>query len=153
MNDYRLAEDTLMRGLEIALKSEDLYRQSDFYNSLALLFLLQAKLEEAEPYIVNAIEVDSKVQKSVWVSMLTYANFLYYDKKIEDCLPIVAVLHQHIDSYGAGEAIVNQYFLQPLIYRVQQLVGDDAWQKALELASETSIDEAFETIVQQVNGD
>ena len=150
MNDYAGAEDILKRGLELTVQSDDLYRMSDSCSYLVLLYLLQNRLAEAKPYLRQAIEIDAKVRKPRWLSIVAYANYLFYDKRFSDCLSLASVLHHHVDSYGTNFRLVSQYFARPLIYRIQQNQGDTAWQTALDDTSEIGIDEVFQMIVEHM---
>ncbi len=150
MNDYASAEDILQRGLQLTIQSDDLYHMPDLYSYLSLLYLLQNRVAEAKPYLRQAIKIDAKVRKSHWLSIVAYANYLFYDKRYDECLSLASILHQHIDTYGANFRLASGYFVNPLIYRIQQNQGDAAWQAALEAASKTSIDAAFQTIVEAI---
>lgn len=151
MNEFVRAREFLERGLQIALDTGNLSYLADFYNYLALLFILQDSLQQAESYVIKAIQINAKVIKSVWLSFVSYANYLDLQRRFDDCLPLAIHLYRHVDSYGAGYEIVNRYFVQPLIYRMQQHIGNVAWQVALEAAEGVTVEQLFGEIVDKLS--
>ncbi len=52
--------------------------------------------------------------------------------------------------YIGSNLIINNYFLQPLVYRVQQHIGDEAWQRTLAAVSGIALEQAFQEIANEL---
>ena len=150
MMDYERAQARLEQSLQVHRAIKDYKGIIDIYGFLGQLYLLQKNLNDARLSILSGIEVGMKEHSSSAMLLIAYANYLWH-KRDRKSLPIIATLaQQNLNTYSGSQAIVDNYFLQPLIYRVQQHVGDGAWQQALTQTADTTIEQAFEQIVQEI---
>lgn len=148
IGEYRQAQAILERGLQIALNIKSHNYIVIFHAYIGLLFLIQKEVQKAKPYIINALLTDTIISRSPWVSILAYANLLWHENDFDACIAVTAILFRYMKDVGGS--YVNKYFLEPLIYRVQQHIGDDAWQDALDTASEKTIEQVFQGIVNRL---
>lgn len=148
MTAYHQAQAVLEQGLEIALSIKRYAYIVRLNSYIGLLFLLQKQVQKAKPYIVNALLIDITTIHPPWASIITYANFLWYDNDFDSCLPITAILFRHMNDIN--EPLVNKYFLEPLIYRVRQHIDDDAWQETLHLTKEVTIEQLLQDVVNEI---
>ncbi len=148
-DDYDQAHTLLEQGLEIACEVEENLLIVDYYSYLGLLYLVQGDIHKAKPYIVNAIETDMNTSVPGWLSIVSYANYLWYAGEFDECLRITAVLSLNQESYK-GEVQVTKYFLEPLVARLTGAVGDISWKKAVEAASDMTVEALFQGIVSDI---
>ena len=148
IGEHRQAQAVLERGLEIALNIKS-YNYIVIFNAyIGLLFLIQKEVKKAKPYIVSALLTDTTINRPPWVSILAYANLLWHENDLDACVAVTVILFRHMEDVSGG--YVNKYFLEPLIYRVQQHIEDDIWQDALDTASEKTIEQVFQSIVKEI---
>lgn len=147
MAEYSQAQAVLEQGLELALNLKSYSLIISFYSYIGLLFLVQKQVQKAEPYIVKAIETDTMTSQPPWLSIVTYANLLWYENDINACLPVLAILFHHRNTSTSQDAGVIKYFLEPLIYRVQKQIGETAWQNTLEDARNITLEQIFRQII------
>lgn len=149
VGEYAQAQAVLERGLEIALNIKSYNYIVIFYAYIGLLFLIRKEVQKAKPYIINALLKDTTISRSPWVSILAYANLLWHENDFDACIAVTATLFRYRKDVGEGH-VVNKYFLEPLIYRVQQHIEDDIWHDALDTASEKTIEQVFQSIVEEI---
>lgn len=148
MTEYRQAQTVLEQGLEIALsikKHSYLVRLNSY---IGLYYLVQKQAQKAKHYILKALLTDTMTIQSPWVSIIAYANFLWYEDDFDFCLPVTVILFRYMNT--VNEPVVNKYFLEPLIYRVQQEIGSDAWQHALDVTKDVTIEQQFQVIINEI---
>jgi len=150
MMDIDQAQATFERSLQVHIATKDYRGTIDIYGFLCQLHLLQKNLTDARQSILKGFEVAKTHNSQPSILIIAYANYLWYSDELDKCMPIVATLAQQpLNTYSTSDTTVHNYFLQPLIYRIQQSIGDKAWQHALNLASAKTIVQVFQDIVDE----
>ena len=145
--DYTKARKTLEMSLQLAIDLEENDRIEHSHAYLALLYLTQGQIEESKPHIRQAVEVNYNSEFDPRISVTAYANYLWYRGQYDDCVSIVAVLSHELGESDYGYTFSNQYFLRPLIYRMKEKIGEEAWQDAVATAADITIQQVFQKIV------
>jgi len=151
MMEFERAQVKLERSLQVCRAIKEYQGMVEIYGHLGQLYLLQKNLSDARLSISKGIEVGMKENSWPSILIIAYANYLWHKRDPKN-LPIIATLaqqEQKINTYSISHSIVNKYFLQPLIFRVQQHISDEAWQHALTQTANITIEQAFERIVQE----
>jgi len=146
------AQATLEHSLQIHHIIRDYKGVVDLHGLLGQIHLLQNNLTEARQTIVEGIEIGAKEYAIPTIILIAYANYRWQSREtLASCVSITATLAQQaLNTYYLTAPIVRRYFLQPLIYRVQQYIGDEAWQQALEQSRNVTIEQRFQDIVAAV---
>lgn len=143
MMNYSKAQVLLERSLSIAQTISDYQYIEQFHSHLALLYLLQGQIEPAKPHIVQAIKAHKNPSYSGWLCIVAYIQYLWHINDLDICVPLAAVTFHH----GVADDLSNKYFLQPLYYKIQQQIGDKAWQEACDEALGVAIEDLFQEII------
>ena len=147
MMDFEQAQATFERNLQIDIDIKDYRGVVDIYSLLCQTRLLQGNPDEARLCLLRGIDSLQLNHSQPTLLMIVYANYLWGKDKLDDCVPIVAVLSgREINTYVGSNVIINNFLLQPLIYRVRQQIGDDAWQEAIDKTAGVT----FEQMVQEI---
>lgn len=144
------SKNTLNKALQIAARLKEHATIQSCQNNLGLLCLMQGQIHNALPHIHQAIDAIQDAGLDPFSSMMVYANYLWYMGEIDACVPIAAVLSIRLDEIERGDVISIQYFFHPLIYRIEQQIGSEAWQDALAVASEITVEEIFQEVVRDL---
>ena len=147
MGEYNDSIKSLEDSLRLATAIENYQRIENCSGILGMLYLIQGKSKQAFPYIQRAIETSRDTHINPWMSITAYASYLWHQGNYTACVPIVAVLFNEIESTERDYSFNNKYFLRPLIYRVQQKIGGQAWQDAVDTAQDSTIKQVFQDIV------
>lgn len=151
LTDFEQAQATFERSLQIHIDIKDYRGIVDMYAFLCQLHLLQNNPTDAHQSILKAVEVATKAYSQPTMLIIAYASYLWYMHEQDTCVPIVASLvGQTLNTYSGSTTIVNSYFLQPLTYRIQQHIGDEAWQLAVDKYAEVTLEQIFQDIVDTV---
>ena len=151
MTDFEQARAKFERCLGISIHIDDRRGIVDLYALLCQVHLLQKNLKEATLAIHQAIEAAKQTDEQYDSLMIAYANYLWHKGDTSTSVPLLAfVANRDLNIYSGSGTIINKYLLQPLIYRVQQKIGNTAWQKAYQGAASTSIDQWFKEMVKQL---
>ncbi len=145
--DFEKAHETFERSLQLHITIKDYRGIVDLYSLLSHLHLLQNNIKDARLSLIEALKVASVEQSQPSMLIIVYANYLIHKKELSTSIPIVAALASlELNTYSGSEIIVEQYILNPLIYRICQTIGDEAWSEAVENNEYNSIDELFQDI-------
>ncbi len=147
MNEYSQAQAILEKGLRIAQSLEDYRNIVEMKSYLAMLHLVQGQVQSAKPHVLDAIEANEISIYTSWLPVVVYANYLWYAGEFDACLPLVTVLSHHAEQHKGSDNPDDEYFLKPLIYRVQQHGGAEAWQDALVATSGITVEQMFHEMV------
>jgi predicted ATPase/DNA-binding CsgD family transcriptional regulator len=148
MMDFEKAQATLEYNLQIDIDIQDYRGAVDIYSLLCQLHLLKDNLTDARLSLLKGIEAIAINQSQPTLLIIAYASYLWHKHELNACVPIVATIaNREINTYVGSNLIINNYLLQPLVYRVQQHIGDAAWQAALENTSSPTIEEILEAII------
>jgi len=152
MTDFQQAQATLERSLQVHIEVKDYHGIVDIYGFLCQIHLLQNNLNDAYLSIEKGLEHFKKEITSPFMIIIAYASYLWHTQDITTCLPLVAFIsQQQLKVYSGSEKIINQYFLQPLIYRVQQHVGDETWQQAVSETQDLTLEQVTQAIIDTVH--
>lgn len=148
MMDYERAQSTLERNLQIDIDIQDDRGVVDIYCMLCQLHLLQNNPTEARRSLQHGIDSIERDPTQPALLIITYANYLWYKSELDTCIPIVAALaDRELNTYVGSNLIINNYFLQPLSYRIRQHIGDHAWQDAVHANSNVMIEHLLHEII------
>ena len=151
MTKFEEAEVNLERSLEIEYIIEGHMAIVHVYGVLSQLHLLQNNLPDAYEAILKGMKVATTEETKPVILIIAYANYLWHTHDLATCIQIIASLaQQELDIYSGTKTIVNDYFLQPLIYRIQQKIGEEAWQNTLDETAEITVDQLLNNIAQQI---
>jgi len=142
MTEYSQAKVVLEKGLKIALTISDYSYVEVFCTNLALLYLMQQQPEYAKPYVMQALQAHKQTIASGWLCIVAYVNYLWHVGQIDSCISMAAITIHHVEDND----LHNKYFLQPLYYRIQKQIGEEAWQDAVDTAEEISIEQLYQDI-------
>ncbi len=136
------------RNLEICATIRDYKLLVDIYAFLGYIHLLRNNKNDAHETIVKGLEVARSHSSFPALLIMLYASYLLDIDDQTTCIAIVATLAQTtIKSYSGSQRIIDRYFLQPLIFRIHQRIGDDAWQTALHAASNTTVEQRLQQAI------
>jgi predicted ATPase/DNA-binding CsgD family transcriptional regulator len=138
---YDEAQKALEESLSLVKKTENDIAFEARYGVLALLNLVQAKSDRALPYIVKAFDTSGNTIFFPWTAATAFAVYSFQKDDLSASVPIAAVLHREIEVIAGVQPIVTKYFLQPLIYRIKQQIGEKAWQDAIAARANITIDQ------------
>ena len=148
MTDFEQAQATLERNLQIDIDIQDHRGAVDISCLLCLVQLLQNNLADARVLLNKAFDAIKHDSSQPALLIITYANYLWYTRELDACVPIVAAIaDQEPATYVGSNFIINNHLLQPLVYRVQQHIGEEAWTVALDDANGVSVDELYAYIM------
>ena len=151
MMDIERARSTLERNLQIDIDLQDYRGTVDVCSLLCYLHLLQNNLTDARLSLQKAIGAIKHIQSQPALLIITYANYLWHKRELDACVPIVAAIAgRELNTYVGANLIINAYFLQPLIYSVQQHIGDEEWELAVDKFAEFSVKKILQQIVDQI---
>ena len=151
MGDFDQSAAVLTDSVKLAEKLTNLNAVATCHSNLAQLYLMQDEVEKARPHIVKSLETLQDSVFQPWEPMMVYANYLWHLDDITGCAPIVATMSMELEKFERGEAINNQYFLRPLIYRVEQKLGAEGWQAAVQAAEGKTVKQHFEDAIKTVS--
>ena len=152
MMDFEQARATLERNLQIDIDIQDYRGIVDINSLLCQLHLLQNNPTDARLSLLKAIEAIAKNQSQPALLIIVYANYLWYKREFATGVHIVAAIAgRELKTYVGSNLIINNYLLQPLVYRIQQHIGDEAWQDALKQASKTTMEQVLQEILNEAD--
>jgi predicted ATPase/DNA-binding CsgD family transcriptional regulator len=140
------AETVYQKAISLAQRSENQTNLIAGHANIGLLYLLQGKIAKAKPHISQAIAANIDTSFDPWTAMTAYASVLWYAEDLTACLPIAAVMSRQLEEVGRGSVILNKYFLRPLLYRLQERIGDKAWQAARDTTTDITVEHLFTEI-------
>lgn len=147
MMDFDRAQSTLERNLQIDINIQDHHGAVDIYCLLCQLYLLQNNQTDARRSLQKAIDTITKDSNSTLL-IITYANYLWYKRALPDCVRIVsAIADKKLKTYLGNHLIINNFLLQPLVYRVRNHIGDDAWEQAVEQSAGVTMEQLLQDIL------
>ncbi len=150
MGDFDASAATLKQALELAERLSKIESAAACHSNLGQLCLMQQDVENARPHIFQALRSLQETVFQPWAPMMAYANYLWHTKDLDTCAPIVATMSQELELLEKGEAINNQYFLRPLIYRVQQKFGAEKWNSVVKAVEGQTLKQHFETAIKHL---
>ncbi|MEM7799174.1 MAG: tetratricopeptide repeat protein [Chloroflexota bacterium] len=145
MGEYKQSENLLLESLKLAQTINEQASVSHAY--LGQLYLLTEQIKQAEQQIYQAIRSKHKTHFESWPAMIAYGNLLWQQKEYATATTIAAALEQDLAQQSKQNPITIKYFLKPLVYRVQQRVGEKAWQVALDQAAGMTIEQLVQEMV------
>lgn len=152
MMDFEQAQATLERNLQMDIQLQDYRGIADISSLLAQLYLLQNKLIDAGSYLQKALDAIKHNQSQPALLIITCANYLWYKREMDACIPILATMaNREINTYIGSNLIINNHLLQPLVYRIQQHIGEAAWQQAVAQAANTTIEQILQRIMEDLH--
>ena len=141
--DFEQAQATLERNLQIDIALQDYRGIADISSLLCQLYLLQNNLADARLFLQKAFDAIKHSKSQPALLIIIYANYLWHKRESDACVPIVATMvGQELSTYVGSNLIINNYIFQPLVYRVRQQIGDEAWQHALDTNADTTSKQA-----------
>jgi len=151
MTNFQQAQATLERSLQVHRQIKDYRGTADIYGFLSLIHLLQDNLTDARTAITKGLEAIAMRSWQPAILIIAYATYLWHQRDIETCVPIVASLSgKTLNTYSGSATIVNTYFLQPLTYRLQQHIGDEAWQAAVNQFVDVTQDQLLKNMTRDM---
>ena len=145
MTEFDQAEEILERGLQIA-HSGDYHVFSESFNSyLAMIHLFEGRFQLAKQHLLAALDKHREVTTG-WMSLIAYANYLWHTGEKDGIVPIAAVMVHHHNLHN----LEHKYFLQPLYQKVENEIGSDAWQQAINAAADTTIEQLYQDIMARI---
>ena len=142
MTDFDEAQVVIENGLQVATAINNAMYIESFHSYLAFLHLMQRQLSQAKPHIEQALHAHNRAA-SGWLSLLAYANYLAHTGNVDAGVPVAAVLSQHVRENDPSD----RYFLSSLIYRLQQRIGNDAWQQAVNATTGMTIEQLYQNVM------
>jgi tetratricopeptide (TPR) repeat protein len=140
-NQFENAHIVLEESLELALQIANDTTVKTSLGTLALLSILQNNLDLSMSYITQSIEFGMNMSMTPWTTLTALANYFWYKDDFVGSISLAVYLSERTKSDGAGYTIVNSYFLNPLVYRIKQKLGDDAWEEAINKTKEISAEQ------------
>lgn len=148
MRDFERAQATLGDALTISVGIKDYRGVVDLYSFLCQLHLLQNNLTDARHCLQKGVDSLQQDQSQPATLVLAYANYLWSIGESDTCISIVAVLSgRKLNAYIGNDAIINNFFLQPLIYRIRQHVGEVEWQQVVNKTVEVTLEQIVQSIM------
>ncbi|MEL7436373.1 MAG: tetratricopeptide repeat protein, partial [Chloroflexota bacterium] len=148
MGDYATAKSYFEEALRLSQQVEAHNSIVSCRSYLALVHLLLDDLDTAKTHIQNAIANVTMTKQELWFVLVVIANYHWYANTLDACVPIVASLKRNPVPENF-RVLDKRYFFEPLVYRVQQHIGDDAWQEALHNATDTTTEQMLEIVQSQ----
>ncbi|MEO0596219.1 MAG: LuxR C-terminal-related transcriptional regulator [Chloroflexota bacterium] len=148
MGDYATAKSYFEEALHLSQQVEAHNSIVSCRSYLALVHLLLDDLDTAKTHIQNAIANVTMTKQELWFVLVVIANYHWYANTLDACVPIVASLKRNPVPENF-RVLDKRYFFEPLVYRVQQHIGDDAWQEALHNATDTTTEQMLEIVQSQ----
>ncbi|MEM8859155.1 MAG: tetratricopeptide repeat protein, partial [Chloroflexota bacterium] len=148
--EYKKASVAFCEVLRLADALTDLATHSKANSNLGLLFILQGEVVKARPYVTKSLQSIEETAFSPWAAMIAYANYLWCTNQTEACARITATMSKELKTVERGEAINNQYFLRPLIYRVKESLGEQAWEAILTEANDVNLKQHYQKALQSL---
>lgn len=150
MMDFERAQTTLERNLQIDIDIQDDRGTVDVYCLLCQLHLLQNNPTDARHLLQKGIEAIAKDQSQPTLLIIVYANYLWYKRELDACVPIVATIAgRELKTYVGSNLIINNYLVQPLVYRIRQHIGDETWQQAIEKRAGVTFEQILQDIMNE----
>ncbi|MCA9987998.1 MAG: tetratricopeptide repeat protein [Anaerolineales bacterium] len=149
--EFDRAQTDLEQARDLAISLNESRRSEECHSSLAMLFLIQGQYEAAWPHVQRALQTVEIAGYTPWVSLVAFANYLWYRAGPSACLPLVATLSLSLDNKALSTDIATNYFLRPLLYRVMEKVGPDDWQEALAAAEDITLTQRFQEIMKEID--
>ncbi len=151
MTDFPKAQATFERSLQLHDTIKDYKGVVDLYGLLSQLHILQNDLHKAHIALIKGVDVATREYSLPAVLIIAYANYLWHDHQFDACIPIVAPLaEQELKIYSGSENIIKRYLLQPLIYRIQDRIGVDAWQSVVEQYVGVTLEQILQDIAKDI---
>ena len=134
LNQLDAAEDTLRRLTQIAERFQLPIHFEVAFASLAQISFLRGDHPKAAAHIMTAIRGAAKSQRPDPFPLLSYAILLWDVGLQEAVIPILTFLdRQYATGFHSGPTFLQKrYFLEPLVYRVTQAVGQERWETAAQ---------------------
>ncbi|MEO1288776.1 MAG: hypothetical protein AAFV93_13490, partial [Chloroflexota bacterium] len=149
--EYDKSELALSRSLKIAKEQKNYYWIEICHANLGMLYLLQGKHTQAKDHLLQGIKAIRHTDLNPWASIIVYANYLWFTQQYEKCTSMTVVMSHHIDALDTDYQFMNRYFTRPLIFRVQNHLGDDAWQQVQYELQGITIDEIFQDVLRELD--
>ena len=146
--EFEQAQATLERNLQIDIAIQDHRGVVDICSLLCQLRLLQNNLVDARNFLQKAFEAIEDNHSHPSLLIISYANYLWYEQELDACVPIIATLAGlEIHAYIGANVLIKNHVLQPLVYRVQQQIGENAWESARTQAEGITIEQLYQRIM------
>ena len=149
MGEYGRSESLLQESIQLAYVIDENKFVSHIY--LGLLYLLTQRIEQAEPHIYQSMRAPQATDFERWFSFVAYGTLLWHRKDLATCSQIAAVLEWDLAGGERRDRLSIKYFLKPLIYRVQQALGEVAWKQMLEQTADVIFQPFVQEMVERVS--
>lgn len=140
------SQAVLEKSLQLAIAFKEAQRIERSHGNLAMLFTIQKKIIQSLPHIVDGIKAVENSGHVPWISLMAYANVLWQKRMASECVPITAALLHYTEQVRHQSEFNEKYFLYPIIYRVKNRIGEEAWLEAYQAQANVTIAQVVEDV-------
>lgn len=147
--DFEHTRLTLERGLALAQQVKAVPRQIEYHQLLAVVLMNQGKIDDAETHVMAGLELAQSLALpyNLWLSLLGYAQFIWKREQHADAVRIATVIYRLREL---GSAFDRRYVLEPLVYRIKNHIGAEAWEAAEVATAELTLEAQFAAVTAQL---
>ena len=156
-NEPQLALSCLQQGIRI-LETQDSSFETQVrlaeYNSIYLwAYLLQAQLDSVIHHLSQCLTWMSHLEKPIpsltAMVLVGYAHYLFDNGEYESSSYIAKVVYNRHLEY-ADNLLLFDYYLMPLIHKIEENIGSDKWKSDLQVTTNVSLSQILDEVSKEL---